>query len=140
MKTQLKRFFEQLKPWDLLLVVLFIGASFVPWMYFNHLQSAEAAEQTAIISVSGEVAHEVPLVDDGEREEFLIETDHGHYNRIVREGTEITIEEADCTDQLCVDMGPIDRTGETIVCLPHQVLIEVTSESSEDVPEVDAIS
>ncbi|MBG9982174.1 NusG domain II-containing protein [Aerococcaceae bacterium DSM 111020] len=140
MKIQLKRFFEQLKPWDLFLFLLFIGVSFVPLMYFNHLQSAEATHQTAIISVSGQVAYEVPLIDDGEREEFLIESDHGHYNRIVREGTEISIEDADCTDQLCVDMGSIDRTGETIVCLPHQVLIEVTSESTEDVPEVDAIS
>ncbi len=136
----MKRFLKQLKSWDIILILLFIGISFVPLIYFNYLQSDVASHQTAIISVSGQVKYEVPLVDDGKREEFLIETDHGHYNRIVREGTEITILEADCTDQLCVDMGPIDTTGETIVCLPHQVLIEITSETTDDVPEVDAIS
>jgi hypothetical protein len=33
--------------------------------------------------------------------------------------------EADCPDGLCVKQHKIDKTGQTIVCLPHRVVIEI---------------
>lgn len=33
--------------------------------------------------------------------------------------------QADCPDKLCVHQKAIDKQGETIVCLPNQVVIEV---------------
>ncbi|OYP37556.1 hypothetical protein CG709_05765 [Lachnotalea glycerini] len=35
------------------------------------------------------------------------------------------MEEANCPDKLCVHQKSIDKTGETIVCLPHKVVITV---------------
>ena len=38
--------------------------------------------------------------------------------------------EADCPDLICVHHRPISRQGESIVCLPHKVVVEVTGEKS----------
>lgn len=33
--------------------------------------------------------------------------------------------EADCRDGLCVNQKKISKVNETIVCLPHKVIIEI---------------
>ena len=38
--------------------------------------------------------------------------------------------EADCPDSLCVQMGKIYREGESIVCLPHGLVIRIEKASS----------
>ena len=50
--------------------------------------------------------------------------------------------EASCADQLCVRQGEIERIGETIVCLPHRLLVEVNSDKPDQQPdtEIDVIS
>lgn len=44
--------------------------------------------------------------------------------------------EADCPDHYCVDHAAIDKVNETIVCLPHRVVLEITGGGEEK--EVDA--
>lgn len=36
--------------------------------------------------------------------------------------------QADCPDKLCMHQGPADEPGETIVCLPNRVVLEIISE------------
>ena len=53
----------------------------------------------------------------------------------------IRMTEASCPDHLCIQQGAIDSKGGMIVCLPNKIVIEgVHSGTSEDVPEVDAVS
>ncbi len=35
--------------------------------------------------------------------------------------------EANCADQVCVHTRPADREGQSIVCLPNRVVVEVRS-------------
>lgn len=70
------------------------------------------------ISVSGEIVRELPLFQNE-----TVEID-GH-NRIVIENGRVSITQADCPDQLCVKQGTISRSGQSIVCLPNQVVVSV---------------
>lgn len=47
------------------------------------------------------------------------------YNILVIESGCAYISEADCHEQICVKHSAISKTGETIVCLPHSLVIEV---------------
>ena len=40
--------------------------------------------------------------------------------------------DADCPDKYCIQMGKATHTGDTIVCLPHKLVIEITSSASDD--------
>ena len=55
---------------------------------------------------------------------FTVETDTGYNTILVRE-QEIGIVQADCPDRICIGEGFISKPGQTVVCLPHKVLIEV---------------
>lgn len=58
-------------------------------------------------------------------------------NHLVIEGGVATVTDADCKDKLCVYQKAISRKGETIVCLPHKLVI--TIEGAED-GELDGVT
>lgn len=61
----------------------------------------------------------------------------GGVNKIVVEDGKVSMTEADCPDELCVKTGKINSTGETIVCLPHRVVVEI--KGSRDNDTIDSI-
>lgn len=54
-----------------------------------------------------------------------LDSKYGH-NKLVIENDSVRMLEADCPDQVCVHTGPISKPGQTIVCLPNRVVIEIT--------------
>ena len=67
---------------------------------------------------------------------FTVTTDAGE-NQVVISGGKVSVTDADCPDKLCVKQGEIDRQGETIVCLPHKLVVEIEGGAA---PEFDVIS
>ena len=49
------------------------------------------------------------------------------YNIIQIKNGSVNMTEADCHNQVCVNHKPISRTGQSIICLPHKVVVEITS-------------
>lgn len=52
-------------------------------------------------------------------------------NVVVIENGKAYVSEADCPDGICKDYRPISYVGETIVCLPHKLVLEVTGEKTD---------
>jgi hypothetical protein len=70
-----------------------------------------------------------------EEQTIEVRTDRG-YNILKVHDYGIEMYDADCPDQVCLGFGFITLPKQTIVCLPHRVLVEIASASGED--EVDA--
>ncbi|MDD6222244.1 MAG: NusG domain II-containing protein, partial [Lachnospiraceae bacterium] len=63
--------------------------------------------------------------------QFTLTTKEGGTNtNVIKEG-EVRVTEADCPDMICVTKGSISRTGQTIVCMPHQLVIRIISNDQE---------
>lgn len=62
---------------------------------------------------------EIPIKVDGETTNYLI----------IQDGMADMIR-AECPDQTCVNMKAISLDGETIVCLPNKVVVEVESDTN----------
>ena len=56
--------------------------------------------------------------------EHILKTDYG-FNKIIVKSGKIKVESADCKDGICVSRGEINKSGESIVCLPHKMIIEI---------------
>lgn len=61
-----------------------------------------------------------------------IESDSGT-NELVIENHKAKMEDASCPDQLCVHQNAIDKTGQTIVCLPNKVVVTVENGEEDEV-------
>ena len=75
----------------------------------------------AVITVDGELFGKYEL---SKEQEIVIKTEHGE-NTVLIHGGKIKVTAANCPDRYCVDHIAIDSTGETVVCLPHRVVIEI---------------
>ncbi len=44
----------------------------------------------------------------------------------------VRMDSADCKDQICVHHKPVSGSRESIICLPHKLVVEITGDSRED--------
>jgi hypothetical protein len=63
-----------------------------------------------------------------EDREWLIDGVDGGTNSLVIQQGKVWLEEASCPDHLCVKQGTIQYAGESIICLPNKVVVEITGE------------
>lgn len=59
-----------------------------------------------------------------------IRSDYG-YNIINISKNSVEVTKADCPDQLDVRQGPISKAGQSIICLPHRLVIRITGGGGE---------
>ncbi len=64
------------------------------------------------------------IKDAGQYQMIKIPGKVGECVLIIKEG-EAYMQEADCPNQICVHHSPVSHKGETIVCLPNRVIIEI---------------
>ena len=83
-----------------------------------------------VVRVDGKEVAKYSLTEDGEYEL------NGGTNVLKIEGGKAYLISADCPDHLCVKQGKVDKSGETITCLPNR--LTVTAYGSDR--EVDLIS
>lgn len=48
-------------------------------------------------------------------------------NQVVIENGSVFIGEANCPDKLCVKQGSISKSGESIICLPHKIVVKISA-------------
>ena len=80
-----------------------------------------------IVKVNGEQVAKYSLLEDGEYEL------NGGTNVLKIEGGKAFLISATCPDHLCVNQGKIDKSGETITCLPNRLTVTVYSSNEGDV-------
>jgi|HigsolmetaAR204D_1030405.scaffolds.fasta_scaffold00032_9 hypothetical protein len=110
-------------------IVVAVSVLFIVWFQQDSAAGAYIGKKYARITVDRELFRTVELTEH----EQLIEIRTGRgYNLIqIRDGG-VRMIEADCPDDLCVLMGFKDRVGETIVCLPNRIIIEIVGEQEEE--------
>lgn len=118
---------SQLKPWDGIIIFFLILSSFLPLLLFSQTQTATAATKQAVLRVDGKEIRSFDLVEGQKTYTYRYEDPDGDYNLIEVDGDRIRIKEANCGDQICVRRGWAKKNGETIVCLPHKLVIEITA-------------
>ncbi len=57
------------------------------------------------------------------------------YNLLSVSESGVSVEAADCRDQICVRHRPISSGGESIICLPHRFVVEIVSRTDEETPD-----
>lgn len=142
----MKKLIKMMKTGDIIIIGLLVILSFLPLAYFSSQKESKDVNTESVdylvVSVDGEELHRMELKDDYIRESYQYESEEGQINLIERDGKKAYMAYANCPDSLCVKQGEISEVGETIVCLPHRVLLEVVSEnpSIENENEIDFFS
>ena len=108
-------------------LLLFAGLAVLVGVLFLVVFSMKKTGHTVTVEVDGEQVYEFLL---SEEVTLPIRTKEGG-NVLRVSGGEAWIESADCRDKICVHRGKIRDSGETIVCLPHKLVVTVRAGGAE---------
>ena len=79
-------------------------------------------EAVAVVTIDGSVFGKYPLSEDTKER---IDLEDGSYNVLTVKDGYAEVTEASCPDQICVHHNHIRYSGETIVCLPNKLVVEI---------------
>lgn len=109
---------------DKILIVALV-ALVLAWLPVRAALERQRGE-TAIVSLNGRVIREIKLDQLKEPLEFTVTTPDGRGYNIVRvEPGRIRVIEANCPEQIDVHQGWISHPGQSIICLPHRLVIRI---------------
>ncbi len=80
------------------------------------------------VVVDGKITQSYALKEDVNT---ILVTEKGNNTLVIKDG-QVFIQNADCPDKICVAHQKISKTGETIVCLPHKLVVEITENEKKD--------
>lgn len=86
---------------------------------------------TVVITKNGAEYGAYPL-----GENRIIEIDEDGRNTVVIEDGSVYMKDADCPDKYCEKQGKISTAGDSIICLPHRLSVEIRSDDA----AVDAVA
>ena len=110
----------------LLVVLVLAGLAF--WLL-------RGTGDTVVVEVDGEIYGTYALSTD-RTVEIRTGEDGKELNLLVIKDGKAFVKTATCRDGICAAHKPISREGESIVCLPHKVIITVKSTGGESAPDI----
>ena len=90
---------------------------------------------TVTLTVDGELMGTYSLAQN-RTVEIVTGEQNDRYNVLVIRNGEAYVAEASCPDGICAAHRPISRRGESIVCLPHRVVITVRTSENAPTPDI----
>lgn len=105
---------------DIMLIATLIIVCVAAFLIINFVVKKDGI--TAAVKVDGNIVYMLPLDKNAS---VTVEGYQGGSNTVVIENGTVYMKEADCPDKLCEKTGKISKNGETIVCLPHRVVVEI---------------
>lgn len=118
---------------DIILVAVIAVIAATGLLFFG--MNKEAGSSVAV-NINGEQTAIYPLSVDAE---VTITTGENNENinvLTIKDG-KAYVSSANCPDGICAETRATQYVGETIVCLPHKVVIEVVAEGED--PEIDVV-
>ena len=89
---------------------------------YGVLRLTKAPGGEAVVTVDGTELAVLPLSEDTV---LAVGEGQGFRNVVEVAQGRVRVAEADCPDRLCVRQSWISREGESIVCLPHKLVVTV---------------
>ena len=128
----MKRMFDRviMTKADMALIAVILAAAAAVFL-FLFLFSEEGS--IVVISRGGEEIGRYSLQEDSR---IPLSDEEGENLLIIEDGT-AWMEEADCPDGLCVRQGKISRSGEIIICLPHELVVTIEGHQEQEENAVD---
>lgn len=113
-------------------IIVMIGILLCCVILIVAIRMRDKAGAVALVKVDGKVVKTLPLRYDTE---VRITGINNAENIIVVKDGYVYMKEANCKNHYCMKHKKISKDKETIVCLPHKLVIEVHAREKGDVDE-----
>lgn len=117
---------------DIIIIVILMVLSFIPEIVFGLMVGKEYNSTYAQITIAGELHKNIPLSAHKGKEIIELESKYGNIVVEVKDDN-IGIIATTCKDKICMHPEYINKPGESLVCLPNRVMIEIIGKIEDDI-------
>ena len=110
---------------DIFLAAGLAASAVLLFLVFLLFRGSNTTGMICVITVEGREYGSYSL---DQKQSIAIDTDRGHNLVCIEDGT-VYMLEADCPDGYCIYKGKVSKCSDTIVCLPHRVVVEIRNEN-----------
>lgn len=107
---------------DMILIAALIVCAFAAYGGVSLYSALTTKEPEAVVYLNGEEQERYPLSENTTVE---IRQDNGCYNILRIHNGSADITKASCPDKICVNHRPVNGQGESLVCLPNRMSVEI---------------
>ncbi|MDO4464108.1 MAG: NusG domain II-containing protein [Bacillota bacterium] len=107
---------------DILFLVCVISLALIVWGIYAYCNQNGA--DTVFVIQDGKQVGAYPLEED---KIVIVTWGEDEYNLLMISDGTAFMSDADCPDKLCVKQNPISGNGESIICLPHKLVIRIAA-------------
>lgn len=107
---------------DVILIVVLLVIAMLAYAGMKIYQGQSTKNAVVLVTIDGTEYGRYPLAVDATEK---IELEDGAYNLLVINDEKADVAEASCPDGICVKHREIDKRGQSIVCLPNKVVVEI---------------
>lgn len=115
---------------DMIVLAVILALSCISGVFLRFYRYKTTKSAEAVVTIGETEYGRYPLKKD---QTIYIESEKGAYNVLKIAGGKAEVTEASCPDKICVKHKPISLNGETIVCLPNKLVVEIESEQESGV-------
>lgn len=121
---------NKMKKKDVILIGSILLLALIAYGLLTFIQKNSTKEAVVVITVKEKVQGTYSL----DKNQTIYIPDKQNATNIIRilDG-KVKMEEADCPDQICVNHRAIQYNNESIVCLPHQVVVEIQNKDDSSI-------
>lgn len=105
---------------DIIIVTILLVTALGFYLFFHFVNHKNA--QYVKVYREDTLIKKYSLNDDGQYE---IKTENDLNQIIIKKGS-VSMTDANCPDKLCVKQGTISKSGESIICLPHKIVVKIS--------------
>lgn len=102
-------------------------------------QNSSGGLKYVSIQVEGEEVRRLDFTNSDVGEKIRIDTPYGYNIFEIGDGSIRSIE-SDCKEKIHIKQGWISSPGQTLVCLPHKLVVEIKTEENDHKNEIDHVN
>lgn len=116
------KIYNNIKSGDVVIFIVIIVLIAVTFIFSLGLIKGNGKK--AVVKVDNKVYASYSLSENTTQR---IKTKYGYNVLVIKDGC-VFIRESDCRDKICINFGKKAKPGDSIVCLPHRLVVEVTKD------------
>ncbi len=116
--------------WDTIFILGACLVALIIWVSFTYMRNGKG--DMVVILQDGEELSRYSLSEDG----VYVISYGEEYNLLMISNSEAFVSDADCPDALCVKQRAISKNGESIICLPHKLVIQIEAKEESNLDGV----
>ena len=124
-----------MKKWDIIIIIALIIISLIPETVISIKTYNKYNSFYVEVYSQGKLYKKLPLKKNSEKITFTIDNELGT-NVIEIDKAQVKIIDADCADKICVKAHAISKPGESLICLPHKLVVKIIGEGKQETDEV----